>query len=269
MASRRRNRRRGERRVRATRSRDTQRGRQSDAEPAPLSRFSFSNISTDWIAGGIIFGVVLVAVMVFLFAQILRGGGGGVSGFIQISGIAVHPSNPAVVLLADSNGLFRSIDGGGVWEPAAFDGEAVRSVAPDPAQAGAFYAAGNGVLARSADGGLTWRDLAVDLPSTDIRAFAADPKGGDLYTFVQGGDSTGRATAAVPGAPSGWKAKLPSTRSPFPPAVPRRSSPSTAIAVCLEATTVGPASTWRCAAAFPTRPSPTSRPTSAIPTGCT
>ena len=186
MASTRRNKRRGERRARAARSRDTQRGRQSGADPAPLPRFSLGNISTDWIAGGIIFGVVLIAIMVFLFAQILRGGGGGVSGFIQISGVAVDPTNPAVVLLADTNGLFRSIDGGGVWEPAAFNGEAVRSVAPDPAQAGAFYAAGNGVFARSDDGGISWRDLAVDLPSADIRAFAADPKGGDLYTFVQG-----------------------------------------------------------------------------------
>lgn len=186
MASRRRNRRRGERRAQASRSRDAQRARQSDAEPSPLSRFSLANISTDWIAGIIIGGVVIIAALVFLFAQILRGGGGGVSGFIQISGIAVHPTNPAVVLLADANGLFRSIDGGGVWQPAAFDGEAVRSVAPDPAQAGAFFAAGNGVFARSDDGGVTWRDLAVDLPSADIRAFAADPEGGDLYAFVQG-----------------------------------------------------------------------------------
>ena len=180
MASTRRNRRRGERRARATRSRDTQ------AEPSRLPRFSFANLSTDWIAGGIIAGVVLIAILVFLFAQILRGGGSGVSGFIQISGVAVHPSDSAVVLLADSNGLFRSIDGGGVWQPAAFNGEAVRSVVPDPAQAGAFYAAGDGVFARSDDGGLTWRDLSLDLPSADIQAFTVDPGSGSLYAFVQG-----------------------------------------------------------------------------------
>ena len=172
MASSRRNRRRDERRAQAVRSRDSQRVRQGDLEPG-----LFARLSGDWIVGGLIVGVVLIAIFVFLLGQILRSGNAD-PGFLQVSGITVDPSNTNVVLLADSSGLFRSMDGGDRWEDVAFNQQQVHSVVADTSQEGIFYAAGEEILARSTDNGLTWQLThqtgTISMPSSTTQA-CSDP----------------------------------------------------------------------------------------------
>jgi photosystem II stability/assembly factor-like uncharacterized protein len=110
--------------------------------------------------------------------------------------MAVSPSDPNVLVLGTSSGLFRSTDGGGSWKetgpkpvhvtslahvgdsliaggvrkqpntsPVVWKGTA--RVAPD----------GPGVLLESTDEGLSWDELEPDgLPKTTVQALAVDPE---------------------------------------------------------------------------------------------
>lgn len=145
----------------------------------------FDRISTDWIIGGLIGGVVVIAALVFLFGQILSGGGSSRPFFNQIFGVAVSPANPNIRLLGDVSGLYRSTNGGSDWDLVAAKGQAVYSVVSEPADPNGFVAVGNSFARRSDDGGKTWRDFATGLPSLKLRALAIDPAAGRTwYAFV-------------------------------------------------------------------------------------
>jgi len=141
-------------------------------------------MSTDWIVGGLIAGVVLIVVLVFLFRNVL-GGGSSAPFFNQVFSVAVSPADTQVRLLGDLTGLYRTRDGGRRWDRVAVPDLPVYSVVSVP-KSGAFLAAGDGFLLRSDDAGATWRDLPTDLPALKVRALAVDPAGGQtLYAFVQ------------------------------------------------------------------------------------
>jgi len=95
---------------------------------------------------------------------------------VQLSGIAVAPSDPQVVVVRTVNrGLLRSQDGGKSWQPAngRLHGaaNAVRSVAIHPTNPDIMLrAAGNadpngiyqGGLFRTSDGGKSWKQLSLE-----------------------------------------------------------------------------------------------------------
>ena len=114
---------------------------------------------------------------------------GNVSG--RISGVAVHPTDPSILLLASATGgIWKSTDTGTTWRPVADNAGALASsaVAFAPSNPLVAYAAtgevdtsgsetipnqsvgaylGAGLL-RSADGGETWTRVDVNLPSNAI-----------------------------------------------------------------------------------------------------
>ena len=122
---------------------------------------------------------------------VLKSGDGGVtwnpaSNGLAVSGLhrlAISPSAPDHLLAASLDGLFSTLDGGGLWSP-LLAGD-VHAAAIDPADASILYAGlysslptDNGIL-RSPDGGTTWSPPA-GIPSSyphvnDIAAPANDP----------------------------------------------------------------------------------------------
>jgi photosystem II stability/assembly factor-like uncharacterized protein len=84
--------------------------------------------------------------------------------FLNINAIAVHPANPDIVYIGTwRDGVFRTTDGGGRWEPKSngLVSSDIRSLAIDPQNPSVIYAGlGEGVgIYKSADGGELWCEI--------------------------------------------------------------------------------------------------------------
>ena len=122
--------------------------------------------------------------------------------------MAVSPSDPHVLVLGTSNGLYRSTDGGRTWRPTGPGGMEPTSLVDAGSSifaGGVFVAAqtnpvtitasgrtapsGRAVLAASDDGGKTWQELHPrGLPDVSIQALAAGPASGTaLYALLNSG----------------------------------------------------------------------------------
>jgi photosystem II stability/assembly factor-like uncharacterized protein len=122
--------------------------------------------------------------------------------------MAVSPSDPNVLVLGTSNGLYRSVDGGKRWQQTGPKGIETTSLAQAggsifvggvPAatdaspvvrtHSGRTAPTGHAVLAASGDGGETWQILHPrGLPNVSVQALAVDPaKGGALYALLTTG----------------------------------------------------------------------------------
>jgi photosystem II stability/assembly factor-like uncharacterized protein len=133
--------------------------------------------------------------------------------------MAVSPSDTDVVVVGTSNGLYRSSDGGKMWQPTGPKGVEATSVvqagssifaggvpvAPTASpviRKGTARAApdGTAVLAESTDGGKTWQTLRPrGLPDVTVQALAVDPaKTTALYALL----NTGRLYRSTDGARS-------------------------------------------------------------------
>ena len=119
----------------------------------------------------------------------------------------VSPSDPNVLVLGTSQGLFRSADGGKSWAATGPKGihatsivqagdsivvGGVRSTNPNPVvRKGAARTAPDGpaVVTASSDDGTTWKDLHPrGLPNVTVQALAADPKDGKtVYALLNNG----------------------------------------------------------------------------------
>jgi photosystem II stability/assembly factor-like uncharacterized protein len=122
--------------------------------------------------------------------------------------MVVSPTDPSVLVLATSNGLYRSEDSGQTWRPTASQGVVMTSLA----RAGrSIFAAGVGgptsvrpwvrkgsrrvapdgpsVLETSTDDGQTWHQLHPrGLPNLSVQALAVDPANGrTLYALLNTG----------------------------------------------------------------------------------
>ncbi len=74
-----------------------------------------------------------------------------------VNGFAVHPSNPGVMFVAMRDGIFRSVDAGLTWTPAANGPKNAAAVAVNPRRPSDVYAATmDGRIFLSRDGGATW-----------------------------------------------------------------------------------------------------------------
>jgi photosystem II stability/assembly factor-like uncharacterized protein len=121
--------------------------------------------------------------------------------------LTVSSSDPNVLVLGTSNGLYRSSDGGKTWRSTGPTGVITTSlvqvgssilaggVPGTPGAApwvrkGSARAApdGAGVLETSTDGGETWNELhPTGLPSVSVQVLAVDPKSKALYALLNNG----------------------------------------------------------------------------------
>jgi photosystem II stability/assembly factor-like uncharacterized protein len=119
--------------------------------------------------------------------------------------MAVSPSDPNVLVLATSNGLYRSTDAAKTWRQTGPKGVNMTSVVasgsslyaggvpgPNPVirkGSGRTAPDGQGMLVASTDGGKTWRVLHPNqLPHTTIQALAVDPAHSSaLYALLNNG----------------------------------------------------------------------------------
>jgi photosystem II stability/assembly factor-like uncharacterized protein len=119
--------------------------------------------------------------------------------------MVVSPSDPNVVAVGTSNGLYRSADGAKTWQQVGPKGVNMTSLVeggsamfaggvpgPNPVirtKTGRTAPTGPGVLAESTDGGEVWRVLhPKGLPSATVQALAVDPaKSTTLYALLNDG----------------------------------------------------------------------------------
>jgi hypothetical protein len=94
---------------------------------------------------------------------------------ISVSGIAVHPTTSATVLLLGMNGVYRTTDGGTTWGKVTSLYGSDGAIVADRAAPGTFWAAGSDGVAFSIDGGTTWNRLNGGLTNTEVQALAIDP----------------------------------------------------------------------------------------------
>jgi photosystem II stability/assembly factor-like uncharacterized protein len=146
--------------------------------------------------------------------------------------MVVPGSNANTLLLATSNGVYRSSDGGRVWAASGLSGVDVTSVvrtgntvlaagvrvppsSKNPVlvlHRDYYVPAGTSVVETSTDGGMTWQTVApTGLPTAGVSALAVDPtnsavvyavvRTGALYRSSDGGHSFQRVAGQVGGTP--------------------------------------------------------------------
>ena len=172
---------------RRSRREGVRRGQAQRKRRAAIEQGSFfSRLSGNWIVGGLIGFVVVIALLIFIFAQVVGRGRTQTSPILQVFSIAASPADPQTVFLGDISGLFRSTDGGGSWRPHVIT-EPVRAVYNDPSDPNVFFAAGATMVHKSVDGGESWQPLTFDLPTGSIGALAVNPAGSStIYAFLSG-----------------------------------------------------------------------------------
>lgn len=126
----------------------------------------------------------------------------------HISGIAVHPTNSSIVVVAAYDGIYRTTDGAKTWNR-VMNVNGAGGIKADEAAPGRFYAWGLGWVypfldprgvAYSVDDGATWSPLGYGLPTTygstpRATAFAIDPN--DHTRVYLGTDMEGVFTTSV------------------------------------------------------------------------
>lgn len=88
--------------------------------------------------------------------------------------LAFLPSDPQIVLLASTDGLFASPTDGTDWSPAMIKGR-VTSVATSPGQPRRIYIAGSHLFEASNDGGKSFQPVPGPLASENVQALAVSP----------------------------------------------------------------------------------------------
>ena len=148
-----------------------------------------------------------------------------VSRGFNIIELVLDPFDPALVY-AISNGLYRSLDGGGTWRALGSGSGPIRSVAVTGRRT--LVALTTGGIVRSTDGGMSWVPVfggSQNLSYGELRGDPADPK--TVYLRPTSPPATSRPrfcsgarTGALPGAAF---SRDPSSRLP-PPAARGRST---------------------------------------------
>ena len=106
---------------------------------------------------------------------------------LYIRYMAIHPTSPNIVLVAASNGIYRTTNGGTSWVKEAvsdfFD------VKFNPADPNIIYAASNGRLYKSTNIGDTWTPVFT-VPDSDRLAIAVTPANPAMVAAVSSSDAT-------------------------------------------------------------------------------
>jgi len=94
---------------------------------------------------------------------------------LGVAGLAVHPKDSNVILIACADGVVRSADGGRTWrKTTGWEVADVRSLVFDLDQPGRAYAATAWGPLRSTDSGATWQLAQTGLPKLYSQAVLAD-----------------------------------------------------------------------------------------------
>ena len=103
-----------------------------------------------------------------------------------IQRLIIHPTNPAILLAATRNGIYRTADGGATWT--LVDADHCYDMEFNTANPDIIYAGGNLNILRSVDAGATWSVLKSNLCSTgriSIETTAANSN--VIYALCQSG----------------------------------------------------------------------------------
>lgn len=119
--------------------------------------------------------------------------------------LAIDPVNPSIIYAGNSQGVFKSTDGGGSWgssNTAPIYSESVLII--DPSNTATIYAGSEGTVLKSTDGGASWSnqdivtrwvyDLAIDPRSTST-IYAATFNG--VFKSTNGGASWNEITGVL------------------------------------------------------------------------
>ncbi len=100
--------------------------------------------------------------------------------------VAIHPTNPNIVVVGTSGGgLFRTSDGGANWSAVntGVSDTTIFSVAFSKSNPSIVYAGGYSWIYRSADGGVTWASADTAFPTYYVEGLAIHPTSSD-YVWV-------------------------------------------------------------------------------------
>jgi len=115
-------------------------------------------------------------------------GGGPEGGYLY--DVEVAPPNGNLIFLATEDaGLFRSLDGGQVWDKAGLYDLTIRTVAVNPLNRNVVYAGTwDGRIFKSTDQGETWVEMIEGLPGSAVMDMVVHPSQPDLIVAGTYGD---------------------------------------------------------------------------------
>jgi hypothetical protein len=104
-----------------------------------------------------------------------------------VTGLCVHPTDPARVFAATTGGLHRSTNAGATWQR-ILTGRGLRAVVPCPGSSDSLVAGGDQGVWRSTDAGGSWQEMneGLDVRAVNCLAFGGPGLGG-LYAGTAGG----------------------------------------------------------------------------------
>jgi photosystem II stability/assembly factor-like uncharacterized protein len=109
----------------------------------------------------------------------------------EVSGLAVAPDQPNLVVAATGFGFFRSRDAGETWTKIStgLGGVTPHALAFVPSDGSVLFVTTSGGLFRSGDQGATWRRVDGGVPHSDLTGIAISPDGRTIYAsdFTWGG----------------------------------------------------------------------------------
>jgi photosystem II stability/assembly factor-like uncharacterized protein len=117
---------------------------------------------------------------------------------LGVNAIEIDRTNPSIVYVGTTKGLFRTTNKGEQWErigqslPDSF----VSSIALHPTEPSHLYIGGPAGIWKSADSGKTWREMNRGFATRNIRALVMDPKNPQLLYAGTNGSGLYRSTDA-------------------------------------------------------------------------
>lgn len=109
--------------------------------------------------------------------------------FRSVNRLVVHPLNPDTVLVASKSGVFRSYDGGTIWETVFQNGGNVQQIIANNERFSSLFITVNGYgIYKSTDLGQTWQKVSADIidPSRIEMAMAQNDTSVLYATVVNG-----------------------------------------------------------------------------------
>lgn len=107
-----------------------------------------------------------------------------ITNYIRVRKIVIHPTNHSLLILATSNGIYRTTNGGSVWSQVATGN--YYDIEFKPGDPSIIYAAKSGEFYRSTNTGASWSQITSGLPSSDIgrTAIAVTPANSNYVYFL-------------------------------------------------------------------------------------
>jgi photosystem II stability/assembly factor-like uncharacterized protein len=106
-----------------------------------------------------------------------------------ITALASDPTNPSIIYVGTSTGVFKSLDGGATYTSmnGGLANTSVSSFAIDPTQPNRVYVGTNEGVFQSGDGSTTWQSLNNGLTDLNVYTLAIDANGGFLHAGTLSG----------------------------------------------------------------------------------